>query len=134
MPSGYHTNTEIITLKFFYIHSQAELYAVRLRSEGIKCFVSNAHTSTLIPLGQGGIGLHVNKQDAERATEIVNSLDLLNRTDPEENFYDADKDDILYEKEKRSKNFNRKSPLVVLLIGLLIILLLVMIIVRLRIF
>lgn len=94
----YSENTKIVTVKYFYFEAEARLNAARLKKEGIKCFVSNTNTISVFPLGEGGIGLHVKEEDLNRATRIVMEMHENKITAPEQNFHEADMDEIEYQK------------------------------------
>lgn len=97
-------NARIVAVKFFYFESNARIYAARLKEAGINSFISNANTSTVIPFGEGGIGLHVKQDDLEEAVAIIEQLDINNESELQDvSFRDADKEDIAYEKEIRTK-------------------------------
>ena len=53
---------KIVAVKYFYAESEARLYTARLREVGIRSFISNANTANTLPLGEGGVGLHVRNQ------------------------------------------------------------------------
>ncbi len=98
----------IIAVKYFYIESEAALYAARLRESGIKSFISNANTITAFPMGNAGIGLHVRETDRELSLKIIRKLDLNNINNVHDfSFHDADHEDIAYERaisEQKSIN------------------------------
>jgi len=95
---------KVVPVKYFYFESEARLYAARLRTEGIPCFISNAHTITALPLGSGGIGLHVKEVDLAEASAIVARMDYQNNHAQEPmNFADADHDDIAFEQAKNTR-------------------------------
>ena len=50
---------DIVVVRYFYQESEAELYAIRLREEGIRAFVGNGASQSMLPLGPGWISLHV---------------------------------------------------------------------------
>ena len=90
---------EIVKIKSFFTEQEARLYEARLKEAGIPSFVSDANTITAIPLGAGGIGLHVRLEDVEAASLIVEKLDLATYTDnADESFHEADYDDIEYQR------------------------------------
>ncbi len=91
-------NTKIVTVKYFYFESEARLFAAGLKDAGIKCFVSNTNTITAFPLGGGGIGLHVKEEDLKLATAIVQKMEKNKNTVPDEDFRNADLEEIAYQK------------------------------------
>lgn len=121
----FDANTRVVAIKYFYFEPEAHLYVARLKEANIKSFISNANTSTALPFGEGGIGLHVKESDAEEALQIVNQLDHYNSREPvDQSFHDADKEDIAYEKalkEQQARQF-RPATIIILFLALLILL------------
>lgn len=117
-------NTKIVSVKVFYFESKARLYAARLKEVGIQSFISNANTTTVIPLGEGGIRLHVKEEDMDQALVIIRKLDAYSQREVEESFHDSDKEDIAYERDLRNppKKKIHIIILVVLVIATLVIL------------
>ncbi len=66
---------DIVVVKYFYQESEAELYAIRLRTAGIQTFVANGASQSMLPLGAGWISLHVRQEDLPAALEIVAEMD-----------------------------------------------------------
>lgn len=96
---------KVIILKYFAAESQAHIYAARLKEEGIACFVSNSHVGTILPLGgSANIALHVKATDGERAGEILAQMDYQQRTGSEQDFRDANLEDIEYERQLHEGN------------------------------
>jgi len=56
---------------YFASDSEAQLTAARLRSEGIRCFVSNSNTQTMLPLAFSSIKLFIHGEDWEEAMAIL---------------------------------------------------------------
>ena len=126
----YREGVHIVTVKVFYFESKARLYEARLKEVGIPCFVSNANTVNVMPLGEGGIRLHVRATDLEAATAVVEELDTLNVTDGSVfTHHDADHEDIAWEKMVNSKDGKNTtsdtSPMLIAIIVVLIVCLLV---------
>lgn len=97
---------KVVVVRYFYTDSEAYLYAARLREAGISCFVSNSHAIAAIPLGNGGIGLHVRATDLPVALELIKEIE--NQPPNEPDFRDADHGDIEYERtlqQSRKANF-----------------------------
>lgn len=115
---------KVLAVKYFYFESEARLYAARLRTEGIPCFISNARTITALPLGAGGIGLHVKETDLAEASSIVARMDYQNQNDQQPlNFLNADHDDIAFE---QARNQRKTRPdywywLIIVIVALLIL-------------
>ncbi len=118
----YYTG-KIIAIKYFYLESQAALYAARLKEHHIKCFISNTNAITAFPLGDGGIGLHIREIDKEEALLLIKQLDDQNLIDPQNiSFHEADHEDIAYEKLLSERKNNRK-PLLFLVFIIIVLLL-----------
>ena len=116
-------NGRIVAVKFFYFESNARIYAARLKEAGINSFISNANTSTVIPFGEGGIGLHVKQDDLEEALAIIEQLDINNESELRDvSFRDADKEDIAYERDIRRKKDQAYSPTVMITLFFIIVL------------
>ena len=120
----FNVNTRIVAIKYFYFESQARLYAARLEEFGINWFISNANTGTVIPIGEGSIGLHVKASDIELAQKIIKKLDAqASAKVVDENFRDADEGDIAYERklyEEGMKPINYYI-LLLLIVGLILL-------------
>lgn len=122
----FEENVKIVVLKYFYFESEARLYAARLKEAGITSFISNANIVTALPLGEGGIGLHIREADLEAALEIVQQLDSNKNQDAEQSFHDADLAEIEYQRQLNQGN-QAQSDRVYWLLGLLIALILLQI-------
>ena len=123
--SGFSADTQVVTIKYFFFASEAELYAARLRNEGVRCFVSNVNGSTALPVGTAGIGLHVRAEDAQLAARIVAQLDQMKRKRPDDvSFHDADHEDIEFEKQLHEQQQRRTDWIfytVLLVVALLVL-------------
>ncbi|MEL6865159.1 MAG: hypothetical protein AAFP19_12100 [Bacteroidota bacterium] len=121
----FDAGTKIIAIKYFYFESQARLYAARLKEANIRSFVSNANTTTVLPFGEGGIGLHIRESDQEEALAIIRELDVNNVNDPPpQSFRDADEEDIAYERALNQDEKKPFDPAIITIIIIIIILLL----------
>lgn len=117
----YQSNSRTCVVKYFSNESQAYLYSARLTEAGIQNFISNTNMSTIIPLF-GGIGIHVKESDREEAWLVFDQMDkskaLVN------DFHEADREDILYEKEisegGKKKHYNLFFALSFLILLILI--------------
>ncbi len=120
---GFEENVKVVVVKYFYLESEASLYAARLKEAGIKSFLSNANVSTAIPIGHGGIGLHVRESDMAEALKIVKLLDDQNKKPIEESYEDADEEEIAYLKSlhEQEKGQDWMYWGIMLLIGFLIL-------------
>jgi len=107
---------KVVVARYFYFDSEAYLYAARLRESGIKCFVSNSNTIAAVPLGNGGIGLHVRQNDLPEALRLLKEVD--GQEPLEQDFREADLEDIEYE---RAINEGRSSVNIGLVIFVLVV-------------
>lgn len=71
----------IITLRYFYQAGDAHLAGITLRREGIPSFVTHDNSQTILPTGQGWIGLNIREHDAEAAVEALRAADLWDRNE-----------------------------------------------------
>ncbi|NRA51051.1 MAG: DUF2007 domain-containing protein [Phaeodactylibacter sp.] len=115
--------SQVVTVRNFLGVSEAHLYAARLREADIPHYISNANMTTALPLGGGGeVGLHVRAEDLEEASRIIARLDFQKQT--EEDFRDADHDDIEYQRQlSKADASSALSPywyLALLLIAILV--------------
>ncbi len=95
----FEENVQIVKIKSFYTEQEARLYEAHLKAAGIASFVTDANTITAIPLGVGGIGLHVKMQDVEAARRLFEDLESsARRSDVEVSFHDADQAEIEYQR------------------------------------
>lgn len=117
-------------VKHFYSEQIASIYLTQLQSAGIACFLSNTATSTLVPFAEGGISLHVIEDDIPRAMEIIQEVEKRAREKVDEDFKDAELDDIQYEKEvndyEEKLKHNPRNFINILFIILFIILILML--------
>jgi len=127
-PQGWEEKDgKIVVIKHFFLESEARLYAARLKEANIPSFISNANIMTALPLGGGGgIGLNVREQDIPQAQRIIAQLDLQRQQAPEENYREADEEEIAYLKslhEQRSPKQKWNIMLwLVIIIALLVVL------------
>lgn len=106
-----HTGVKVVVARYFYFDSEAYLYAARLRESGINCFVSNSNAIAAVPLGNGGIGLHVKEQDLQEALSLIKEID---QQEPiEQDFREADHEDIAYERAVNEKKSSSNISLIV---------------------
>ncbi|PHN07310.1 putative signal transducing protein [Flavilitoribacter nigricans] len=113
---------QVVAVRYFSFASEASLYAAHLRDAGIRCFVSNTNSVTMLPLEQPGIGLHIRSEDWQAANEILREIDQQLAEAPAESYHDADEDEIEYLRsvQEGAKGNNALMWLVVLIIGLLV--------------
>ncbi len=87
-------------IKRFYSEVQANIYFIRLKESGIKCFLSSENMSSVLPLGDGGFMLNVALDQFEDAVEIIHLIDQEQKENiQKQDFREATKEDILYEKQ-----------------------------------
>lgn len=122
---GFDNSTRIVTIKYFSFESEARIYAARLDEAGIKSFISNANTSTVIHLGQSSIGLHVKEEEAEQATLIIRKLDYKGAQPSlkEASFHDADEEDIAFERSLNQKN--TINPIIGIIVIIMVLIMLI---------
>jgi hypothetical protein len=75
---------ELITLKVFDTAIEAHIIENKLDGEGIICYIFDENIVTLNPLlnfAVGGIRLQVNKEDLEKAKEVLAEIDNQPYTD-----------------------------------------------------
>ena len=89
---------ETAMVKTFTFEGEAHLYAAQLRAAGIVCFIAESSTSNLTPFVYGNIRLFVRKVDCAEAMRIIADLDK--QEAPEEDFREATREDIEYERRK----------------------------------
>jgi len=97
---------KIIQIKTFYFSTEAGVFAARFKDEGIPCFVSHANTVSVMPMGDGGVGLHIFEDHKSRALQLIKEMEQNLQNDPDEDFREADLDDIEFE---RRLNENRQT-------------------------
>ncbi len=118
----YQGSKKIITVKYFFYESQARVYAAKLNESDIPCFISNANSITAFPLGGGGIGLHVIESNSTKALQLIKEMDEANKQNIEEDFSEADKEDIEYQKSLHEKKTNYKPLLLAVLVIIILVL------------
>lgn len=92
-------------LRRFYSNVHANIYYLRLKDAGINCFMSNENISSILPLSDGGVMLHVEESQFEEALNVVHIIDEeLKSADTDVDHRDATKEDIRYEKEVNQYN------------------------------
>lgn len=94
------------TIRIFDDAVSANLWRVRLESEGIECFIEDEHIVTMNPLynyAVGGIKLKVHERDVERAIEIIEIIEDIKRKSD-----DSSNDNIVRCPHCGSRNFSTK--------------------------
>ncbi len=118
---------QTILIKHFYQETEAHLYAAKLRESGIESFFSNANMNSMFTADFASIGLHVDQEDAVKAQQIIEGLDLQSASDdPNFSYEEASEEDILLEKgllEARHQRSNRIFYFIaaaILLVGIIL--------------
>ena len=113
-----------VLLKKCHSKLKANLYINELNSRGIYTYISNEHTTDMIPFGDGGYELRVEIDKLDAALVIIEEMDANYKA--EEEFYDATHDDINYEKLKTDRQIakDKRQKLTYVLLALFILLLL----------
>lgn len=65
-----------MVLRYFYLDSEAQLAALQLRQVGIPSFITSSNAQTMLPTGQGWIGLHIRESDFEQAVVALKEADM----------------------------------------------------------
>lgn len=105
----------MITIRKFVSLQKAELFAAALRDRGIPAVINHSHLSSLLPIGE--ISLSIPESAEEEARHILDEMELNEVQEVEEDFREADLDDIYYQKELDARSKKRIN------LGLLIVLL-----------
>lgn len=118
----FEENVRVVALRYFHFATEAEMYAAHLRDAGIRCFVSNVNSVTMLPVEQPGIGLHIRDEDRALALQVVQRVDRQLREEPQESYHDADHEDIAYLRSLRhdAPGSNGLLWLVAIIVGLLL--------------
>lgn len=84
----------------FYSQVEANIYYIRLKEAGINCFLSQENISTILPLSDGGVFLHVSTDELASAYDVIQQIDKEKEEHKkDQDFRDATKEDIYYEKK-----------------------------------
>lgn len=124
-------STPIYTLlKNIPNNSFSQLVVSRLRAEGIDVRVRNNNASSIYPLASIGMQIEVDKEQLEWAQSLVEEMEeSAMEPNPDIDFYEADEEDIAFEKEmyEREQQINNATPtsLIYLLIFMLVVVLVI---------
>lgn len=116
-------DVRVVAVKYFFLASEAYLYAARLKEAGIAHFLTNANTVTTLPLADQSIGLFVRETDLAAAAAVVARMDY-QKTHPatEQSFRDADHGEIEYQRTlHRGRQADWLFLFILTLIGLVIL-------------
>lgn len=118
----FEENVQVVAIRYFSFASEASLYAAQLQDAGIRCFLSNTNSVTILPVEQPGIGLHVRAEDQVAALAILEQIDQQLDEAPDVSYHDADEQEIEYLRsvQEGEGGSNALLWLVALIIGLLI--------------
>jgi hypothetical protein len=108
----------LVTVRKFSELQKAEFYALALRNCGIPAVINHSLFSSLLPIGQ--IELCVNRSQIREALEVINDIELNEKTNVPEDFREADLEEIIYQKELNHRN--RRTFFKVLIFVVVIIL------------
>lgn len=65
-----------MVLRYFYLDAEAQLAALELRQAQIPSFITHSNSQTILPMGQGWIGLHIRRRDFELAVSVLKAADM----------------------------------------------------------
>lgn len=71
-----------LLLRYFYSDIDAQLAAAQLRQADIPSFITSSNSQTILPMGQGWIGLHVHQRQAKAAIEILREAGFWEEASP----------------------------------------------------
>ena len=104
MSEYFKENVRFVIVRKFIHPAEARIYEVRILEAGIRCFLSNTNTSQLLPFSDGGIALHVAEHQLEEANEIIDQLDVEASRPADEDFREADHDDIEFARQMNERD------------------------------
>ena len=123
--------TKWVHFRTFPNSAVANTYLHALNEEGIPYVTGNENMSSVLPLGGGGIDfsidVHVPVEHVERISSIFEGLDYLDNSQLDEDFSEADAEEIEYQRQLHSPktlspNFQVITLfLIVLMIGLAVL-------------
>lgn len=118
----FEEGVEVVAIRYFSFTSEASMYAAHLKDAGIRCFLSNTNSVTMLPVEQPGIGLHIRSEDWTEAQEILSEVDWQIQEAPAASYHDADAEEIEYLRtlEDSSKGSNALLWFVVIIIAFLV--------------
>ena len=73
-----------MVLRYFYFDAEAQLAALSLRQAGVPSFITSSNAQTMLPTGQGWIGLHIRERDFQQAVEILKAAEMWEEADVKE--------------------------------------------------
>lgn len=123
----YKEDVKVVILRRYEHLAKVNICAARLREAGIPCFISNANTSTILPFMEDGYVLHVNAEDTEAARAIVENLERQWREPQNDDYREADHDDIAYAKsvfeteQRMRRSDGRLLALLLIILALILV-------------
>ncbi len=112
----------MITIRKFVSLQKAELVAAALRDRGIPAMINHTHLNSMLPIGE--ISLNIPESAELEARQIIEEMEFNELQEVEEDFREADIDDIIYQKELNSRGKGRINLAVLVVLILIICLLL----------
>jgi hypothetical protein len=109
----YWHEIQTVRIKIFHSATQAYVYAAAFAQAQVPHFLSNENSSALMfpPILAQGIGLHVRVQDQQKAMALLKRLEEQESHEPEEDFREADRAEILYQQDlHRARQRSKRSP------------------------
>ncbi len=73
-----------MVLRYFYFDAEAQLAALSLRQAGVPSFITSSNAQTMLPTGQGWIGLHIRERDFQQSVEILKAAEMWEESDVSE--------------------------------------------------
>lgn len=68
-------SVETVIFRRFTIESEAQLISAYLNRHNIPNFLSNTFMNQMLPMGHGGISLHIRSSDVSKAEDVMDDLD-----------------------------------------------------------
>ncbi len=121
-------NTDFVTIKYVSDSLKGQLMLSALADKGIQALQIHDTLSTVLPLGIGSSQIQVKPDFVEEAIRIIADVEAKFVERPEDDFREASKEDIFYEKsindeEEKLKNANILPMYIVfaiLIVGLVV--------------
>lgn len=98
---GFDLDAKLVKLASFDFEHEAYLCKVRLETEHIKCALMNTNMTSMLSaasLSHGGIQIIVKEVDLAKAQLILEEIEQNKSEELDEDFRNADKEDIFYQK------------------------------------
>lgn len=116
---------QTMVIRRFMIESEAQLISVFLRKAGIPNFLSNTYMNQMIPIGQGGIGLHIYKRDRSTVEKLLSEMLELPEITEEDLHLDIENgritlDPLIHQPPKQSYHWSIYFTIILLIMGFII--------------